>query len=261
LAGATILLHGEQGFGDTLQFCRYAALVAKLGATVILEVPQPLVALLAQLSGVSRVIARGDALPHFDYQCPLMSLPLAFKTDLDSIPSCAEYLRSDPAKVSIWQERLGRKTMPRIGLIWNGNPIAPHDRKRSFWLADWIHHLPCGFQYVSLQPQLRPADAITLEKNPRFFNAARMIQDFSDTAALCECMDLVISVCTSVAHLSGALGKETWILLCFAADWRWLLDRTDSPWYPSARLYRQPARGDWTCVFQRVEHALQERFS
>jgi len=260
LAGSTILLYGEQGFGDTLQLCRYAALVADLGATVILEVPQPLYTLLANLDGVSRLIIRGNAPGHFDYQCPLMSLPLAFKTDLDSIPARERYLHSDPAKVSMWQEQLGEKTMPRIGLMWNGNPIQPNDRNRSAWLADWVPYLPAGFQYVSLQPQLRPADAITLERNPGIFNPADKLLDFSDTAALCDCMDLVISVCTSVAHLSGALSKKTWILLAYAADWRWLLDRTDSPWYPSATLYRQPTRGDWTSVFQRVGRDLRQGF-
>jgi tetratricopeptide (TPR) repeat protein len=259
-AGSTILLYSEQGFGDTLQLCRYAALVADLGARVILEVPQPLRTLLAGLEGVSRLIAPGDDPGHFDYQCPLMSLPLAFKTDLDSIPSREAYLRADPAKVSTWREQLGEKTLPRVGLMWNGNPIQPNDRNRSFWLADWIRYLPEGFQYVSLQPQLRAADALTLQGNPHIFNPSGKLRDFSDTAALCECMDLVISVCTSVAHLSGALGKRTWILLAFAADWRWLLERTDSPWYPSATLYRQPARGEWVPVFERVARDLRRSF-
>jgi tetratricopeptide (TPR) repeat protein len=261
LAGATLLLYSEQGFGDTLQLCRYARLVADLGASVVLEVPQQLAGLLARLDGVSRIVTRGDALGHFDFQCPLMSLPLAFKTHLDTIPSATRYLQGDPAKVSMWQERLGEKTMPRIGLMWNGNPIQPNDRNRSVWLADWLPFLPPGFQYVCLQAQLRGADASTLEKNPHIFNPAGRLRDFSDTAALCDCMDLVISVCTSVAHLSAALGKETWIMLAFAADWRWLLNRTDSPWYPSATLYRQPTRGDWTSVFQQVQRDLLQKFT
>jgi tetratricopeptide (TPR) repeat protein len=261
LAGSTILLYGEQGYGDTLHLCRYAASVADLGATVILEVPQPLSTLLTGLDGVSRVIVQGSDPGRFDYQCPLMSLPLAFKTDLDSIPSRERYLRGDPLKVSMWQQRLGEKTMPRIGLMWNGNPIQPNDRNRSFWLADWIPYLPPGFQYVSLQRELRPADAITLDRNPHILNPAEKLLDFSDTAALCDCMDLVISVCTSVAHLSGALGRKTWILLSFAADWRWLLDRTDSPWYPTATLYRQSRRGDWATVLQRVERDLRQRLA
>ncbi len=260
LVGSTILLYSEQGFGDTLQWCRYVPMVADRGADVILEVPQPLEPLLSNLRGVSRIVIRGSVLPHFDYQCPLMSLPLAFGTELTSIPAAGRYLCSDPSKVSTWQRRLGHATQPRIGLMWNGNPIQPNDRNRSVWLADWLPHLPPGFQYVSLQRELRAADARTLDLNPHIVNPAAQLEDFSDTAALCDCMDLVISVCTSVAHLSGALGRKTWVMLAYAADWRWLLERTDSPWYPSTTLYRQPARGDWTSVFQRVERDLRQSF-
>ena len=260
LAGSAILLHSEQGLGDTLQFCRYAKLVADRGARVILEVPQPLGNLLAGLDGVSQIILRGSPLPHFDYHCPLMSLPLAFKTTLDSIPAPRRYLAADPHKVAKWQEQLACKTLPRVGLMWNGNSFRPNDRNRSVWLADLLPHLPPGFQYVSLQRDLRPADARTLGENPHILNPAQELRDFSDTAALCECLDLVISVCTSVAHLSGALGKKTWILLGFAADWRWLLDRSDSPWYPSATLYRQPRRGDWNSLFQHVARDLLVTF-
>jgi len=260
LNGSTILLVCEQGFGDTLQLCRYVTLVANLGATVVFEVPPTLFRLLGTLHGVGQLIEQGGDLPHFDYYCPLLSLPLAFKTTLDSIPSPGRYLRSDPLKVSMWQERLGAKSRPRIGLMWNGNPIQPNDRNRSTCLADWLPHLPTGFQYVSLQRELRAADAELLDSHEGMVNTAEHLRDFSDTAALCECMDLVISVCTSVAHLSGALGKRTWILLAYAADWRWLLDRTDSPWYPSATLYRQPSRGDWASVFQRVAHDLYQSY-
>jgi len=260
LRGRSILLYGEQGFGDTLQFCRYVTLVAELGAQVILEVPKPLERLLAGLRGVSELVVRGSVLPPFDYQCPLMSLPLAFKTELETIPSFERYLSSDPAKVAEWQERLGTKGTPRVGLMWNGNPAQPNDRHRSVWLADWLPYLPTGIQYVSLQRDLRPADAITLDRNPQIMNPAGKLFDFSDTAALCDCMDLVVSVCTSVAHLSGALGKKTFIMLTHAADWRWLLERTDSPWYPSATLYRQPTRGDWSAVFQGVESDLRRAF-
>jgi len=252
LAGKTILLYSEQGFGDTLQFCRYARPVSQLGAKVILEVPKPLESLLGDLQGISQLITRGEAPPDFDYQCPLMSLPLALNTTLESIPAAGKYLNGDPAKVARWESRLGERTGKRIGLMWNGNPIQPNNRNRSLWLADWVPHLPAGFQYVSLQKELRERDARTLAGNPQILNVAADLQDFSDTAALCECMDLVISVCTSVAHLSAALGKRTWILLAYAADWRWLLDRSDSPWYPTAKLYRQRTRGEWSSVFEQV---------
>ena len=260
LAGAVILLHGEQGYGDTLQFCRYATLVAELGATVVLEVPRPLARLLAELQGVSQVIARGDPLPRADYQCPVMSLPLAFKTELDNIPAPGKYLSSDPARVARWEERLGPRSAPRVGLMWNGNPRQPNDRNRSVQLADLLPHLPQGYHYVSLQREVREADRTILNANQHIADHAGDLHDFSDTAALCECLDVVVSVCTSVAHLSGALGKKTWILLSFAADWRWLLDRNDSPWYPSVTLFRQEKLGDWAGVFDRVRRELTRAF-
>lgn len=256
----TILLHGEQGFGDTLQFCRYAKPVADLGARVILEVRGPLAALLESLEGVSQLVTRGDPLPEFDYQCPLMSLPLAFNTNLETIPQPGEYLRTDPAKVARWAKILGPRSLPRIGLTWSGSAAHINDRNRSLRLADWVPHLPPGFQYVSLQKEVRAADQSTLDGNPQIVNPAAALTDFSETAALCECMDLVISVCTSTAHLSGALGRKTWVLLSYAADWRWLLDREDSPWYRSVRLYRQPRMSDWDAVFARVREDLIRGF-
>ena len=261
IAGQTILLYSEQGYGDTLQFCRYAALVAERGARVILEAPGPLIGLLARVPGVSQVIAKGSELPDFDRHCPLMSLPLAFKTRLDTIPGSAPYLYSDPAKVAHWRARLGEKTKPRIGLMWNGSEIQPNDRNRSMRLADLLPRLPEQFQYVSLQKNVRQADHDLLAANPCIADFAGELHDFSDTAALCECMDVVLSVCTSVAHLSAALGRTTWILLSFAADWRWLLDRVDSPWYPSVTLYRQETRGDWGPVIARVSADLVVKFA
>ena len=260
LAGAVILLHGEQGYGDTLQFCRYAKLVADLGARVILEVPRPLTGVLADLQGVSQVIARGEPLPQVDFHCPLMSLPLAFKTKLDGIPAPGKYLRGDPARIAHWEERLGRRSVPRVGLTWSGNPLQPNDRNRSFQLADILPHLPVGFRYVSLQREIRDADQMVLRENPHIADHGADLHDFSETAALCECLDVVVSVCTSVAHLSGALGRKTWIPLSFAADWRWLLDRDDSPWYPSVTLFRQERPGDWPAVFERLERELVRTF-
>jgi hypothetical protein len=257
LAGKTILLYGEQGFGDTLQFCRYAKSVADLGARVILEVQKPLMPLLADLDGPSQLIATGSALPPLDYHCPLMSLPLAFNTCLDTIPASVPYLLADPIKVARWRERLGETKAPRIGLVWSGSATNLNDHNRSIRLADWVPYLPARCQFVSLQKDVREADAATLESTPTVLNFADELNDFSDTAALCECMDLVISVCTSVAHLSGALGKDTWVMLGFAADWRWLLDRADSPWYPSMKLYRPRNRGDWQGVFGQVESDLR----
>jgi tetratricopeptide (TPR) repeat protein len=260
LTGETILLRGEQGFGDTLQFCRYARLAAEAGARVILEVQKPLLSLLSTLEGVSQLIAKGSPLPHFDYHCSLMSLPLAFKTDLATIPRTEKYLRSDPVKLAQWQSRLGEKTRPRVGLVWSGSATNRNERNRSFPVADLLPHLPPQFEYFRLQKDAPMADEKTLRSNPRVRDFSGDFKDFSDTAALCDCMDVVISTCTSVAHLSAALGRNTWILLGHAADWRWLLDRNDSPWYPSARLYRRSRAEGWNAVFERVAADLALTF-
>ena len=253
IAGKTILLHSEQGFGDTLQFCRYAKLVSALGARVVLEVDRPLVTLLADLGGVSQVIAQGNALPPFDYQCPLMSLPLAFKTRLDTIPFPTAYLQSGAAKVAHWQSRLGQRTKPRVGLVWSGRITHQNDRNRSIALADLVPYLPADCQYVSVQKEVRDSDEHTLKGNPDILNVADELDDFSDAAALCACLDVVVSVDTSVAHLSAALGLATWILLPFNPEWRWLLKRSDSPWYSSAKLYRQQTMGDWNGILAQVK--------
>jgi tetratricopeptide (TPR) repeat protein len=256
-----ILLHAEQGLGDTLQFCRYARRVVERGASVTLEVQPALVRLLSGLEGVSQLYARGDALPEFDLHCPLLSLPLAFKTELDSIPGGAGYLRSDPRRLMQWQARLGEKTRPRIGLAWSGSVLHSNDHNRSIPLALLIRHLPAGFQYVVVQNDIRAPDRATLRSNPDVLDFSNELSDFVDTAALCACVDVVVSVDTSVAHLSAALGKPTWILLPFIPDWRWLLDRTDTPWYPTARLYRQECAQDWAAVLERVAADLRQDFA
>ena len=252
LSGRTILLHGEQGLGDTLQFCRYARLVNELGARVILEVQQSLVSLLARLDGVTHVVARGSALPEFDCHCPLLSLPLAFKTRLDTIPAEHNYISADDEKVSEWRAKLGERIKPRIGLVWSSS--TPSDK--SIALADIARALPDGFQYVSLQKEVRDVDAGVLASCPGMLHFAEQLNDFADTAALCALMDVVVSVDTSVAHLAGAMGKPLWILVTYVPDWRWLLDRNDSPWYPSARLFRQERTGDWAGVIDRVRTEL-----
>jgi tetratricopeptide (TPR) repeat protein len=260
LAGKTILLRSEQGFGDTLQFCRYAARVSALGAKVILEVQKPLMTLLADLPGVSQIVARGSVLSDFDYQCALMSLPLAFKTCLDSIPCSTGYLKSDEGLLRQWRARLGQNAKPRIGLAWSGSPTNYNDRNRSIPLADLMRQLPVEFQYVGLQKEVREADAQTLCANPQVCIFADDRTDFSDAAAVCECLDLIVSVDTSIAHLGGALGKETWVLLPVSADWRWMLDRDDCPWYSSVKLYRQKNVGEWRDVLRQVRADLLLRF-
>ncbi|GAB3473005.1 hypothetical protein GCM10011496_19070 [Polaromonas eurypsychrophila] len=252
LHGKTILLHAEQGFGDTLQFCRYARLVSDLGARVLLEVQAPLAGLLAELDGVAQVLKCGEPLPAFDCHCPLLSLPFAFKIRLDKLPAGASYLAPLPDKVAQWAARLGEKSTPRVGLVWSGSATHKNDRNRSVRLSEWLRFLPEGLQYVSLQKETRAEDKETLALNPHIVRLDEEITDFSDTAALCEMMDVVVSVDTSVAHLACAMGKSTWIALPLNPDWRWLLERSDSHWYPCAKLYRQEAAGDWDGVFRRI---------
>ena len=258
LAGKTILLHSEQGLGDAIQFSRYATRVSALGARVILEAGKPLLSLFSTLSGVSQWVERGSPLPSFDFHCPLLSLPLAFKTHRDSIPSSVPYLFSDPEKVSRWQSRLGAKYKPRVGIVWSGSPTHKNDRNRSILLSQLIKHLPDDCLYVSLQKEVRDTDKDVLGYRNDILHYGSELNDFSDTAALCELMDIVISVDTSVAHLAGALGKEVWILLPYVPDWRWLLDRNDSPWYPTAKLYRQEVIGDWDGVLEKVKSDLMQ---
>jgi tetratricopeptide (TPR) repeat protein len=257
--GKRIFLHAEQGIGDTIQFCRYVSMVAGLGAEVALEVQRPLRELLAGLDGVSQLISAGEAIPSTDFQCSLMSLPGAFQTTLETIPCPVAYLRSDPRKVARWREVLGPRKRPRIGLAWSGNARHSNDHNRSVTLAQWVKHLPDEFDFFCLQSEIRDADRDTLHSGAKIRTFDSHL-DFAETAALIETLDLVISVDTSLAHLSGAMGKETWILLAFLPDWRWLLDRKDSPWYPTATLYRQPMAGDWDSVMADVKADLLLRF-
>lgn len=256
LKGRTILLHSEQGFGDTIQFCRYAAPVAALGARVVMEVRRELLAVLQGLEGVAQFVVQGDALPAFDLHCPLLSLPLALKTEIGGIPGREAYLRSDPARVATWSARLGARTRRRIGIVWSGSVIQRNNRNRRAGLAALLERMPAGCEIVSLQKEVEEADRAVLAANPRVRRFGETVADFADTAALLELMDLVVTVDTSVAHLSGALGRPTWVLVSYEADWRWGLDRDDSPWYASLRLYRQGADRDWTPVLQRVKADL-----
>jgi hypothetical protein len=259
-AGHVLLIHAEQGFGDTLQFCRYAALASARGLRVVLEVQPPLVRLLRSLPGVERVMARGEALPEFDLHCPMLSLPRAVGTTLETIPSAGSYLQADPLGVASWERRLAAMDRPglRVGLVWAGNPrrhspaAAALDARRSIApqrLAPLLD-LP-GLHWLSLQkdgPAAPEAFALT------DFMAG--MDDFADTAALVATLDLVISVDSAMAHLAAALGKPVWVLDRFDPCWRWLTGRRDSPWYPTLRLYRQPQPGDWDSVLAEVVHDL-----
>jgi len=252
--GKVILLHAEQGLGDTLQFCRYARMLAGHGARVVLEVPPSLHALLARSLGPGiDTIARGQVLPAFDLHCPLLSLPLAFRTTLDTIPAIVPYLRASAGTTTAWRSRLGPKTRPRIGLAWSSGISDP---ARDIPLA-LLRPLDGGdYDLIGLQTQVHPADLAEQSTFVNLRSYASRIADFDDTAALVELCDIVVSVDTSVAHLAGAMGKPTWILLPFAPDWRWQIGRSDSPWYPSATLLRQVQRGRWESVVAELTLAL-----
>lgn len=257
LQGKTILLHAEQGLGDTIQFARYAPMVAGLGATVTLLVPTALKRLLSQLEDVSEVIDFLDNTKTFDYQCPLMSLPLAFSTDLDTIPPPPKSLVISSEKAKYFEQVLGLKTKPRIGICWSSvsNHLGGH--KRSLSLEQFLTGLPKeGYDYICLQKEIKPADQDLFKANPQIQWFGEQLNDFSDTAALIENLDLLVSVDTSVAHLAGSLNIPTIILLPFSPDWRWLLNRSDSPWYPSVTLLRQASLGDWGGVLKELPNAI-----
>jgi tetratricopeptide (TPR) repeat protein len=255
VAGKTVLLHAEQGLGDTLQFCRYATMVAARGARVILEVPRALVKLAQTLAGPDRVLARGEPLPPFDFHCPLLSLPLAFGSVLETIPAPPAYLRADPGKAEAWATLLGTADKPRIGVAWSGSQDHRNDHRRSIGFAGFAGLLTPACDFISLQNEHRAADAALLAASP-VRDASAHLADFSDTAALCAAMDVVVTVDTSIAHLAGALGKPVWVLLSANPDWRWLLGRSDSPWNPGARLYRQQPGETWAAVLARVRTDL-----
>jgi len=263
LQGRTLLLRGEQGLGDMLQFARYATLFARAGARVVLEVHPPLTRLLATVPGVAQTVPMGAPPPPHDYHQHMMSVPGLLGTRLDTIPADIPYLAADPAAIEAWRERLSALAGLKIGLVWAGNPrpndpgVRLVDSRRSMALKRLspLLGLP-GISFVSLQMGEAAAQIADLPPELRPFDAMGDVQDFADTAALCANLDLVISVDTSVVHLAGALGRPVWILSRHNGCWRWLLDRDDSPWYPTARLFRQRVPGDWEEVVARVVEAL-----
>jgi len=258
LAGKTILLHAEQGLGDTIHFARYVPLVAGRGATVVVEAQATLKGLVARLDGVSAVIERGDGLPAFDCHCPLGSLPIAFATTLASIPAKVPYIATDASRAAYWRGRLAPRGRPAIGLVWCGNPDFRGDRNRSMTFARFAPIIASGAAFVTLNPGRTAQDASELAHCANVLDLAAEFSDFDDTAAVIAALDLVVTTDTAVAHLAGSLGKPVWILLSYSPDWRWLLDREDSPWYPSARLFRQSTLGDWEPVISLVRQELEK---
>ena len=257
LEGKTILIYVEQGLGDTIQFGRLIPQLAAMGAKIIFEVQKPLMSLMTQIEGVSKVIPYEEpVLDSFDYFCPLLSLPAALGLDVQEIPLSEGYLKANPAYIEKWQKILGEKTKPRVGLVCSGNPMHDNDQNRSILLFDIIPNLPKGIEYITLQKEMRDADRQLIAKYPLFKSYGDQLESFEDTAALCELMDVVISVDTSVAHLSGALAKKTYLLIPFCPDWRWMLNRTDSPWYSSMHIYRQEFVNNWQSTFQKLANDL-----
>ncbi len=292
LTGRSILVMSEQGFGDTIQFCRYVPMLVDRGARVILAVQPPLQGLIAGMRWAHHLVIDNTPAPDTDYFCPMLSLPHVFGTEPGTIPSPGRYLDTSPEKREAWSHRLGIQTLPPhpetdgganrsplpsqweprvggwgssplptsnngacIGISWRGNPGNRGDAQRSIPLATFVEALPKGPRYVSLQKD-STEDERALLAALGIVDVADALEDFAETGAVCDVLDLIITVDTSIAHLAGALARPVWILLCRIPDWRWFVDRTDSPWYPTARLYRQATAGDWAPVITAVRNDL-----
>ena len=258
LEGKTILLCHEQGFGDTLQFVRYLPLVAERAGRVVLAVPPALRSILQSLPARFDIVTEGELLPPHDYHCPIMSLPLAFGTTLDSVPANVPYLAAEPARIADWAARLGQPRKPRIGLVWAGRQTPPVNYPRDMSLQLLQPLLELDAEFISLQKDIPAGDRALLEALPRIARHGESLGDFSDTAALIANLDLVITVDTSVSHLAAAMGKPVWLMNRHASCWRWLRDRDDSPWYPGLRQFRQHSLGDWDGVVRRVREAAEQ---
>jgi Flp pilus assembly protein TadD len=255
IAGKTILVHAEQGLGDTLQFARYVPFVEDLGASVVLESPAALERLLASSFPKARVLRKGVVLPAFDVHCPLASLPLALARGVKGIPARFPYIAVEPALARAWAERLGARTRPRVGIAWSGNPKNKIDAGRSIAFERIAPLIDARIEAHALQKEIRPGDRVAVDRS-----GIRLwcdeLGDFADTAALVESLDLVITVDAAVAHVAGALGKPTWALLAWQTDYRWPVERETSPWYPHVRIFRQRRPGDWDPVLADARDAL-----
>ena len=254
------MIYSEQGLGDSIQFCRYLSMLKALNPRgIIFQVEKSLVSLMTSLSDEVQIIEKGKLLPKFDCYCPLLSLPVAFKTTLDNIPAKTQYLYVDAIKSKYWGNKLGEKTKPRIGLVWSGGIGSKNQKNRSLTLKQILPLIQPSFEFHSLHKEYRLNDLETLKGHSEIQQHQDDLKDFSDTAALIEQMDLIISIDTSVAHLAGALCKPVFILLLFIPCYRWMLDRNDSPWYPSAKLFRQPKIDDWDSVILNIKESLQNK--
>lgn len=258
VTGKTVIVCEDEGLGDAIQFVRYVPLLAARGARVILIVEEPLCSILSGLKGVAQCLLKSPdtLLPPYDYHVPIASLPLAFGTELDNIPAEPYFPRPQPDRVQAWEDRLGPRETLRVGIVWSGNPRHWNDRNRSISLRALSRILDVDATFVSLQKDPQPEDVETLREKTEIVDLTADLTDFAETAALVSCLDLVIAVDTSVAHLAAALGRPTWILLPYVPDYRWLLDRDDSPWYPTVRLFRQTGTREYGSVIERVRTEL-----
>jgi tetratricopeptide (TPR) repeat protein len=262
IMGKTILIHVDEGFGDTMLFARFVPMVAAQGARVILVVADALQPLLSGLSGVAQCLPLSAGnLPDFDLHCPFSSLPMIFRSTLDTIPAKAYLPQPAAERVQAWERRLGPRSKPRIGLAWSGSITHANDQRRSVPLKMLTRLLEADASFVSLQKDPRPDDSAVLVQHDQIIDLTAHLTDFAETAALLSCLDLVITADTSVAHLAGALGRPTWIMLPYVPDYRWLLDRGDSPWYPTVRLFRQDAARDYAPVVDRIRGELTAQLS
>jgi len=276
LQGKRLLIHAEQGLGDTIQFARYLSLLQEQGATLLLRVQTPLKELFAHFQGVSSVTTEDSPLPAFDFHIPLLSLPNVLYSRYPAIAPASPYLQADHAGIDQWTARTAqwKRSLPAshsreqvapqaqpllVGLCWSGNPQHLNDLNRSIRLDELKPVLQQDCIFVSLQKDLRTTDQDLLASHPEIFNTGPLLNNFADTAALVCTLDLVITVDTAVAHLCGALGIETWLLLPDPPDWRWMLHRNDSPWYGQMKLFRQAQRGNWTPVLAEVAQQLEAR--
>lgn len=261
IADKTLYIYPEQGLGDFIQFCRYVPLVENLGARVVLKVPNALYATIKTMGLNARIVRNDEKVDEFDFHCPIMSLPLAFKTTVETIPNKIPYFFSDPFKRDYWQRKFAYASNSlKVGLVWSGSKDHKKDHDRSLRLEQLAPILDLPVTFYSMQKEVRQQDKITLSKFDHIQQYHEELNDFSDTAAMVDCLDLIISVDTSVAHLAGAMGKNVWILISYLPDYRWMLDREDTPWYPTASLFRQANVGDWDSAILNVRKALEDLF-
>ncbi len=257
--GKTLLIHDEQGYGDTFQFLRLVEQAQeRSGAHIILEVNQEACNLARRVSGYNQLIVRGTLPPPFDFHCELMSLPAALGLQLSQLPGRMPYLFADPERVEKWRARLAGLPRPLVGLVWAGSPTHANDKRRSLTLADLAPLALEGITFLALQKGPAAEQAVAPPPGMSLLSLSGEIHDFDDTAAILTVADILVSVDSSPVHLAGALGRPAWVLLPFLNDWRWLIQRDDSPWYPGMRLFRQPVPGQWETVLQNVAAALKE---